>query len=73
MALLAVERAVDDVAGVGQRRGELAIEIGIVLDDEEAQGSLLRGSYAGRNRYRFFVRQCGQAMAADRQVTPILR
>ena len=35
VALLAVEGAVDHVAGVGQRRRELAVEIGIVLDDEE--------------------------------------
>ena len=37
MALLAVEGAVDHIAGVGQRGGELAVEVGIVLDDEEAQ------------------------------------
>ncbi len=35
MPLLAVEGAVDDVAGVGQRRRQLPVEIGIVLDDEE--------------------------------------
>ena len=38
MALLAVEGAIDDIAGVGQRGGELAIEVGVILDDEEAQG-----------------------------------
>ena len=37
MALLAVEGAIDDIAGVGQRGGELAVEVGVVLDDEEAQ------------------------------------
>ena len=42
MALLAVESAIDDIAGVGQRGGELAIEIGVVLDDEEAQWLFLR-------------------------------
>jgi len=35
VALLAVEGAVDHVAGIGERGGELPIEIGIVLDDEE--------------------------------------
>ncbi len=38
--LLAVERAIDHVAGVGQRRRELAIEIGIVFNDEQAQAGL---------------------------------
>ena len=42
MPLLAVERAVDDVAGVGQRGRELPVEIGIVLDDEEPHGVLRR-------------------------------
>ena len=45
MALFAVEGAVDDIAGVGQRGGELAVEIGVVLDDEEAQGGPLRVNY----------------------------
>src|SRR5260370_34507381 len=36
MALLAVEGAVHNIAGIGQRGGELAIEIGVVLDHEEA-------------------------------------
>ncbi len=40
MALLAVEGAVDDVAGIGQRGGELPIEIGIVLDNKKAQKPL---------------------------------
>ena len=44
MALLAVEGAVDDVAGVGQRGRELAVEIGVVLDDEQAQGGVLRSA-----------------------------
>ena len=38
--LLAVEGAVDDIAGVGQRRGELAVQIRIVLNDEQAQAGL---------------------------------
>src|ERR1051326_5562215 len=37
LAFLAVEGAVDHVARLGQRGRELAIEIGIVLDDEETQ------------------------------------
>ena len=37
MPLLAVEGAVDDVTGVGQRGGELAVEVGVVFDDEQAQ------------------------------------
>ena len=44
MALLAVEGAIDDIAGVGQRGGELAVEIGVVLDHEEAQGIILRSA-----------------------------
>jgi hypothetical protein len=41
MALLAVEGTIDDIAGVGQRSGKLAIKVGIVLDHEEAQGIIL--------------------------------
>jgi hypothetical protein len=33
---LAVERAIDHVTRLGQGRRELAVEIRIVLDDEEA-------------------------------------
>ena len=40
VALLAIEGAVDHVAGIAQRRGELTIEIGIVFNDEEAQAGL---------------------------------
>ena len=40
MSLLAVERAVDHIAGIGQRRRKLTIEVGIVFDDEKAQGGL---------------------------------
>src|SRR5215468_3879704 len=36
MALLAVEGAVHHIAGITQRGGELAIEIGVILDHEEA-------------------------------------
>ena len=42
MPLLAVESAVDHIAGIGQRGGELPVEIGIVLDNEKAQTKKLR-------------------------------
>ena len=38
VALLAVEGAVDGIAGVAQRGHELAIQVGIVLDNEKSQG-----------------------------------
>ena len=38
--LLAVEGAIDHVAGIGQRGGELPVEIRIVLDDEETHAVL---------------------------------
>ena len=44
MALLAVEGAVHHVAGIGQRGGELAVEIGIVLDHEEAHSGFSRAA-----------------------------
>ena len=47
VALLAVEGAIDHVAGVGQRGGELTVEIGIVLDDEETQREVLRLAWRG--------------------------
>ena len=37
MPLLAVERGIDGVARIAQRGDELAIEVGIVLDDEKPQ------------------------------------
>ena len=40
MPLLAVERAIDHISGVAQRGGELAIEIRIVLNDEQAHACL---------------------------------
>ena len=40
MPLLAIEGAIDHVAGIGQRRGQLAVEVGIVFDDQKAQVSL---------------------------------
>jgi hypothetical protein len=43
MALLTVEGAINDVAGVGECRRQLPVEVGIVLDDEETHGSSLRG------------------------------
>jgi len=42
VTLFAIERAIDDITGVGQRGRELAIEIGVILDYEEAQGIFLR-------------------------------
>ena len=39
VALLAVEGGIDGVARVGQRRDQLAIEIAIILDDQDAHGS----------------------------------
>ena len=40
MPLLAIERAIDHISGVGQRRGQLTIEIGIIFNDEQAQAGL---------------------------------
>jgi len=40
VSLLTIEGAIDDVAGVGQGLGELAIEIGVVLNNEQAHVSL---------------------------------
>jgi hypothetical protein len=40
MPLLAVERAIDDIAGVGQRCGQLTVEIGIIFNNEQAQAGL---------------------------------
>jgi len=40
MALLAVEGAVDDIAGIGQSRCQLPIEIGIVLDTRSRKKDL---------------------------------
>jgi hypothetical protein len=37
MPLLAVEGAIDHIAGIGQRGGELPVEIGIVFDNKKAQ------------------------------------
>jgi len=57
MTLLAVERAVDGVAGVRKRGDELAVEIGIVLDDQKAPGRVCiprvgREFASGRSRGR---------------------
>ena len=38
--LLAVERAVHDIARVRQRGRELAVQIGVVLDDKKPQANL---------------------------------
>jgi hypothetical protein len=35
-----IERAIDHISGVGQRRGQLAIEIRIILDDKQAHAGL---------------------------------
>jgi hypothetical protein len=40
MSFLAVERAIDHVAGVRQCRRQLPIEIRVVFNDEQAQGGL---------------------------------
>jgi hypothetical protein len=48
MAFLSVECPVDDVAGIGQRGRELAIEVGVVLDDEQAQSGELRSMSADK-------------------------
>jgi hypothetical protein len=40
MSFLAVERAVDHIAGVAQRRRQLAIEIRVIFHDEQAQAGL---------------------------------
>ena len=42
MPLFAVERPVDDIAGVRQGGRKLAVEIRIILDNEETQGKVLR-------------------------------
>ena len=38
--LLAVERAIDHIAGIGQRRRQLTVEIRIIFNDEQAQAGL---------------------------------
>ena len=38
--LLAVERAIDHIAGIRQRRRQLTVEIRIILNDEQAQAGL---------------------------------
>src|SRR5262249_56457602 len=40
MPLLAVKCPVDHVARIGERGRELAVEIGIILNDEETQGEV---------------------------------
>ena len=40
MPLLAIEGAIDHISGIGQRRCQLTIEIGIIFNDEQAQASL---------------------------------
>jgi hypothetical protein len=40
MPLLAIERAIDHISGVGQRRCQLTIEIRIIFNDEQAQAGL---------------------------------
>src|SRR5215471_13240402 len=41
MAFLTIEGAINNIPGVGQRCGKLAIKIRVVLDHEEAQGTIL--------------------------------
>ena len=50
MALLAIAGRIDGIAGIGQRCDELAIELGIVFNDENAHG---RASPATRERELF--------------------
>ena len=38
--LLAVERAIDHITGIRQRRRQLTVEIGVILDDEQAHAGL---------------------------------
>jgi hypothetical protein len=40
VSFLTVERAIDNVAGIGQRCGQLAIKVGIVFNDEQAHAGL---------------------------------
>jgi hypothetical protein len=48
MPLFAIEGAIDDVAGVGQRRRQLTIEIRVVFNDEQAQAGLRNVSRQSR-------------------------
>jgi hypothetical protein len=45
---LAVEGAVDDIAGVGPRRRQLTIEIRVVFNDKQAQAGLRKLSRQDR-------------------------
>jgi hypothetical protein len=36
MAFLAIESAIDDIAGIHQRIGDLAVQVLVILDDEYA-------------------------------------
>ncbi len=47
-ALLAIERAIDDVACLLKGRDELAVEITIIFDDEKPQPGALSFSLLGR-------------------------
>jgi hypothetical protein len=40
MPLLTVEGAINDIAGVSQRGGQLTIEVRIIFNDKQAQGDL---------------------------------
>src|SRR5205085_3311466 len=44
VAFLTIEGAIDHVAGVGECRRQLPIEVGVVFDHEEPHGNVLRGS-----------------------------
>ena len=48
MPFFAIERAIDDIAGVAQRRRQLTIEIRVVLNDEQAQAGLRKVSRQSR-------------------------
>jgi hypothetical protein len=53
-SFLAVEGGIDGIAGVGERRDQLAIEIAVILDDQNAHGppALPAGTPLKRTIYR---------------------
>jgi hypothetical protein len=40
MPLFTIEGSINDIAGVGQRGGQLTIEVRVIFNDEQAQGGL---------------------------------
>src|SRR5215510_3868287 len=51
-ALLAIEGSIDGITGIGQRRDELAIEIAVVFQDENAHGCLTFSRFPCRQSSR---------------------